>query len=116
MKVRVEMLAFCEDGTFREVQIPQIYINRTTDTQKVLDLVFEFGQNEKQPMNCPSVSIGDVIHYAGEYWLVRPLGFEQIWDTQLEQYRSIPRIDRQFVDVAVNPHDGCKALKWKDEE
>lgn len=100
MKIRVEMLAFGENGQFREVSIPNDRINSNTDTQKMLDLVFEFGQNENQPMPYSSVSVGDVIHYSGEYWRVAPIGFVQMWDTGLENYRQLSRIERMtYVDA-----------------
>ncbi len=95
MKIRVEMLAYGEDGEFREVNVPNDQIGRDTDTMKMLDLVFHYGQNEVQPLPHPSVSVGDVIHYAGEFWMVKPLGFQQVWDTGfMEEYRKTPRVER----------------------
>lgn len=94
MKIKVEMLAFGENGQFREVFVPYDRINSSTDTVKMLELVFEFGQNEVQAQPHPSVSVGDVIFYAGEYWKVEPMGFSQLWDTQLEEYRNLPRLER----------------------
>jgi hypothetical protein len=98
MKIRVEMLAFGQDGEFREVIIPNDQISRHTGTPEILDLVYYFGQNDTQPLPHPSVSVGDVIHYAGEFWMVLPIGFRQVWDTGfLEEYRKTPRVERLLV-------------------
>lgn len=99
MKIRVEMLAFGEDGEFREVEVPYDYINRGTDTQKMLALVYHYGQNDFQVRNHPSVSVGDVIHYAGEYWRIDAMGFSQLWETQLEEYREMEKSDRSLVSM-----------------
>lgn len=44
----------------------------------VLDLAFQYGQNDLQPQRCPSVSVGDVIRWAGHRYRVASVGFERI--------------------------------------
>ena len=77
MIVDVHMLAFYENkGTIRHVEIPDYKDER--DKQDILDLVFQYGQNDFQPQNIYSVSVGDVIELDDEYWMVAPLGFKEI--------------------------------------
>lgn len=51
----------------------------------LLDLIYKYGQNDFQPRNCRSVSVGDiiVIRMNGEdtvdcFYLVEPIGFRMI--------------------------------------
>jgi hypothetical protein len=80
----VELLAF-SDG-LRLVEIPdhEALAAALTSTDHLLELVFKYGQNDVQPKDQCSVSVGDVIRItetaAGEAsrYLVLPHGFREI--------------------------------------
>lgn len=57
----------------RTIIVPDDRITNDTDTD--LDLIFEFGQNDFQPANVPSVSTGDIIIYKNIYFRVEPIGW-----------------------------------------
>lgn len=86
MKIPVHMLAF-GNGVIREVNVPDhefvipaidvIFMN-ITRFQHILERVFYWGQNDFQPQQCPSVSIGDVIEYEDTFYLVESMGFKSI--------------------------------------
>lgn len=60
MVFEVELRAF-RDGEIREVNVPEEVFNELETNNEVLEAVFKFGQNDFQPKNQPSVSMGDVI-------------------------------------------------------
>lgn len=95
---KVHMLAYAEDDTtVRTVTIPEPrMLPEPVDVDHLLELIFEFGQNDFQPQpNCPSVSMGDVVELNdGSFHLVAPFGFSKISPKDLARYRAIPRRDR----------------------
>ena len=82
MIVKVHMLAFCDKETTRDVTIP--YEADERELEDVLDSTFKYGQNDFQPQNLPSVSVGDVVEYNGEYHDVKGIGFEKITPEEFE--------------------------------
>jgi len=62
----------------RTVTIPRERARRCTTTDSWLDAIFEFGQNDFQPQQCPSVSVGDVIRFGEGRFRVERFGFERI--------------------------------------
>jgi hypothetical protein len=58
--------------TKRIVDIPE---NQTHTLWEILEQVFLNGQNEVQPGNCPSVSVGDTIIYETDAYLILSKGF-----------------------------------------
>lgn len=82
MIIEVEMHAFCQ-GAIRRVDIPS-EDTRLDVTRPLLvaGLAFEYGQNDFQPQDMPSVSVGDIIRVpAGEEvrrFAVLPLGFKEV--------------------------------------
>jgi hypothetical protein len=90
MIVKVRMLAF-GNGEIREVEIPD-----DTTPENILNQVFHFGQNDFQPKNCPSVSVGDVIEYDGLQMVVS-VGFMKITEQQYHDLLSTYRLDRILV-------------------
>ena len=92
MKIKVQMLAFCEPGTIREVDIPQ---NEVTSTN-ILDLVFKYGQNDFQPQKCPSVSVGDIIELGNDLFVVCPFGFHKVTNEEYTKFLMLDRRDRSF--------------------
>lgn len=75
--VPVHMLAFMEGkNNVRNVKVPKNEIS--DDIHKTLEAVFKYGQNDFQPQAMPSVSVGDVAEYMGNFYEVKMMGFEQI--------------------------------------
>ena len=60
MIIPVHMLAFHDKGKIREVEVGD-FPERHNDKDDILNKVFELGQNDFQPQDIPSVSVGDVI-------------------------------------------------------
>lgn len=84
MQVEVEMLAFGDPGEIRIVDVPRnrlviedILENRVS-IDEALQIVWVFGQNDKQPKQHPSLSVGDVIRLNGERYRIEPIGFKKI--------------------------------------
>lgn len=95
MKFDVSLLSFL-DGQIREVEVPDEDL-REMPTSIVLKQVFHWGQNDFQPQQLPSVSVGDVIHLEIDMvggnmqdsnWLVVSLGFKELTDEELEEYKN----------------------------
>lgn len=97
MNFHVEMLAFGRPEEIRIVEVPKDKI--TEDTNRNLEMVFEFGQNEFQPQNHPSVSVGDVIQYNDEKYLVKNIGFKKLNQEEYEKYKETEQKDRFFLSL-----------------
>lgn len=87
--IEVEMLAY-GNGQIRNVSIDGSFRNKPI--KEVLNAVFLYGQNEIQPSNLPSVSIGDIAHYKGLH-IVRCHGFGKISKKEAKEFKSLPRIE-----------------------
>lgn len=74
MIYKVELIRFGE-GRIKEVEVPD---NREQD----LDSIFMNGQNEfaSRGTHLPSVSVGDIIHFNGEKFIILTNGFEKMTD------------------------------------
>lgn len=90
MKVRVYLLAFGYPGEIREVEIPDSYDPLDPGT---LETIFWYGQNEVQPQNHPSCSVGDVIELGG-YWLIQNVGFKELTSQEFEEYKELPQVEK----------------------
>lgn len=75
MFIEVEMLAFGKPNQIRLVHVPDL---GGLDLEKALDVVYLNGQNDVQPQRCPSVSVGDVIRFQNQRFVVASCGFEKI--------------------------------------
>jgi hypothetical protein len=71
-------------NNIREVEVP-IQEVAHKDVDSVLEAIFRYGQNDFQPKNVRSVSVGDVIElvtptsdYKGVYYAVGGMGFVKI--------------------------------------
>jgi hypothetical protein len=100
------MLAFGTDHEIREVDIPNRQLISMVTNKKgvcleeLLGLVFYYGQNEYQPQNHCSVSVGDVIELEGHgFFRVDPSGFSKLAPDVMRTYRKTPRRDRTLVDT-----------------
>lgn len=77
----VEMVAFKDIGHehgIRRVDVPDKEYKAAKTDEEILDLVYKWGQNDFQRRDCPSVSVGDVIHLKGERYLVSSMGFKRL--------------------------------------
>jgi hypothetical protein len=94
MKFQVEMLAFGNWGEIREVEVPDhLVIN---DTTEMLETVFYYGQNDFQPVQHPSVSMGDVIRMGNDRYLVCHMGFRQLTPVEYACYTRLAQRDRHI--------------------
>ena len=89
MSYKVEMLAFGDKDEIREVTLPE--------GEATLELIYMHGQNEVQPLYHPSVSMGDVIQFEGQKWIVAAVGFKALSDEQYTAYVATERRDRGYV-------------------
>lgn len=83
--IQVQQFRF-NDGQYRNVEVPTSEITECVNS--VLDLVYHYGQNMFQPQDSPSVSVGDVINYNGQYFVVADFGFTKI---KSETYEVLKR-------------------------
>jgi hypothetical protein len=86
MIVKVHMLAFCDKGTVREVEIADGFYSLSV--KEVLAEVFGMGQNDLQPKQMPSVSTGDVIEYENQYWEIKAFRFNLIGKERFEELKG----------------------------
>jgi hypothetical protein len=86
----VEMNAFM-DGQIREVTVPWETFETLETTEQVLEAVFKWGQNDYQPQDMCSVSMGDVIRLSGfdrrgveviERYEVAMFGFDKLYQVE----------------------------------
>ena len=86
MKYKVHMLAFCKKGTVREVEVPNgalpLGVPPHLLAPSILELIFHYGQNDFQPKEICSVSVGDIVQDGDQYFEVRMAGFRAL--TQVE--------------------------------
>lgn len=80
MIIPVHMLAFHNDrSVIRNVNIPDYEFTEADGIpEQILELVFEYGQNEFQPQEIASVSVGDVANLDGVYYMCAPMGWDKI--------------------------------------
>lgn len=75
--VEVEMSAFMGPDVIRPVDVPMDEF-LGADEAGQLELVFLYGQNDFQPKQFCSVSVGDVVRLNGRRFKVAGLGFEEV--------------------------------------
>lgn len=95
MIFNVEMLAFGRPNEIRDVEVPDNLV--TDNTENDLELIFHYGQNDFQNKPHPSVSVGDVINYKNQKFVVTGIGFKPILQEEYNQYLSISPIDRHML-------------------
>jgi hypothetical protein len=70
------------DACLREVWVPAgVYSEdggKTIPVRTLLDLIFQYGQNEFSMRDCPSVSVGDLILLKDDVYEVQNFGFKQL--------------------------------------
>ena len=87
ISIPVHMYAFAnpdDKSEIRHVDLP-IYTELPDGLQlddveldKLLEMVFRYGQNDYQPQPMPSVSVGDVIQVFNRYFMVKSMGFKEL--------------------------------------
>lgn len=97
MIFQVEMLAFGNWGEIREVEVPDNLV--TDNTDEMLENVFHYGQNDFQPQQHPSVSMGDVIRLDGQKFLVCDFGFRPLTQTEYSEYTRMGQRDRHICNL-----------------
>jgi len=91
MIIPVHMLAFYEEnGIVRDVEIPEDQSNGIYDgkVDQILELVFKYGQNDFQPKDCYSVSVGDVAQVGFEYFICMPIGWKQLSRDEFKKLKA----------------------------
>jgi len=75
---KVEQLKW-NDGKVRTVEVP--YSELMGDVDYDLNKIFHYGQNDFQPKDSASVSVGDIIEWTnGDKHIVCGMGFEKLTD------------------------------------
>ncbi len=95
MIIPVHMFAFADEGDrskVRPVEVPiapgkQNPISSQDELSSLLELVFKYGQNDFQPKQFPSVSVGDVADINGRYFMVMVAGWKEL---SKEEFDKMP--------------------------
>lgn len=87
------MLAF-EDGVVRQVEVPDDKVILTKSHLDLLELIFFNGQNDFQPQQVCSVSVGDVAEIGDKFYRCEIVGWKEIAPEKLREYEAMDRRDR----------------------
>jgi len=88
MRFKVVQFRF-NNGKTRIVDVPKKEIT-PNNVQNTLNEIYKFGQNIFQKLNdSPSVSVGDIIFYENDKYVVKNYGFEKITD---EFYNTLKNV------------------------
>lgn len=69
----MQIIAHLTSGIDRAIDVPDDEL--TGDLDHDLEQIFYWGQNEFQPRNCPSLSVGDVVKYLDKRWKCEGTGW-----------------------------------------
>ena len=94
--VEVELLAFDSHERTRLVDIDVEDFESLQTVEDVLNVVYKLGQNDYQSRPMPSVSAGDVIKYQKKMYLVCNIGFTEVDQEFMSEYKKLPQRDRSF--------------------
>lgn len=88
----------------RPVEVPDAEVmEHGKSVEGLLERIFYHGQNEFQPRQCCSVSMGDVAEIANgdtlRFYLCKAMGWKEITPEQLAEYKELPRRDRMFCEL-----------------
>jgi len=93
-EIKVHLLAFDSKQRVRAVEID--YHDGMSEGE-ILNATFEWGQNDFQPQNMPSVSAGDVIELDdGKKVLICAVGFKEMTEAEFVDYRGLTSVERAF--------------------
>lgn len=62
-----------------------------------VELAYQYGQNDFQSRPVRSVSVGDVLDMAGQFYLVMPCGFRLLSADEFAEYRATPADERRLL-------------------
>lgn len=87
---KVEQMMF-NKGKVRMVDVPYIALLGEVDYD--LNKIFQYGQNEIQPKNAPSLSVCDIIEWPnGDKYIIKGMGFEKLTEEMYQKFQEILRI------------------------
>jgi hypothetical protein len=93
----VRMIAFMDSDvgkyTVRRVKVPVDQLS-DLDGYTSLEAIFKAGQNDFNPLKCPSVSVGDVIEYNDNLFQINRSGFHKITEQTFEKILQTERSER----------------------
>lgn len=74
------MFALADDRNSYRVRVVEVPDDEAkgADEHDLLELVFKYGQNDFQPQNIYSVSVGDIAVINGKYWMVMGTGWKEL--------------------------------------
>jgi hypothetical protein len=94
MIYEVELWAFT-NGAVRKVDMEITKEKwRTDPLSEVLEKIFYWGQNDNQPQELPSVSVGDIARLGEERWLCCTVGWEKLDRDSFLEYTSMDKAER----------------------
>jgi hypothetical protein len=91
---QVRMTAY-DSPRIRTVHIPDDEL--TGATEHDLELIFRYGQNDFQPQNCYSVSVGDVVELGDQLYMVKAMGYKLITQEEYDEYLALDERKRWFI-------------------
>ena len=80
-KIEVELTLYRRihpDKGIRVVEVQSDDLERRESLSSQLDLIFIEGQNDFHPQDRPSVSMGDIIRFDGDRYLILAVGFRKL--------------------------------------
>ena len=115
MEILVHMFAFAEPNDRSQIRKVFIDDNKAeyASQEELLEAVFHYGQNDFQPQQLPSVSVGDVIQLNNKYFMVKSLGFEELSKDQFDNL-SVPTAMSAYAGTKFN--SGVRVWLTKNEE
>ena len=93
MIVKARLYAF-KDGQVREIDVPDREM--FGPIERKLERVYYWGQNDFQPRQLPSLSVGDVVELEDKFFLVNVAGFRELTAAEVEEWAKIPQRDKIF--------------------
>lgn len=92
---RVRITSY-EPPRTRGVEVPNDEL--TGSIEHDLELIFRYGQNDFQPIpGIYSASVGDVVEYNDQLYMVKALGFKQISLLEYEEFVNLDERKRWFI-------------------
>ncbi len=98
MKFAVEMLAFGQPGDTQDVEVPEAAL--AGDSLSQLETIYQHPRNSPR---LTAISVGDVIAFGGNRYLVAGVGFRLLSREEYLDYLSRDQIDRLMFASAANP-------------
>lgn len=90
----VELWAFC-NGMLRQVETTErTHAEWNGRDDLALEGIFYWGQNDHQPQEMPSVSVGDVARLGDDRWLCCSVGWKKLEQYDYIAYTRMSQTDR----------------------